>query len=114
MGDRRIAQIKGGDKFGDVYVYVHSHGYELPEMTENAIIAARNRWDDPAYATRIIVDQLTKDGRDRETGFGLMAKPYAEDSYNNDQPSVIIDLPNQTLRVIGDKACYKTFSKVVM
>ena len=48
---------------------------------------------------RILVDQLTKEGRDEETGFGLLLKPNAEDEYNNDKPSVIIDLPEQKLMI---------------
>jgi len=72
----------------------------LPEAAKQAIAAARYRWDDESYATRIIIDQLTKEGRDQETGFGVMVSPRAEDEYNGDEPSVVIDLPKKTLEVI--------------
>ena len=97
MGDRRMAEIKTVD--GSLYVYVHSHGYVLPEMAEHAIRKARPRWDDESYATRIIVDQLIKPGRDQELSFGLALKPDMEDEYNGGAPSVIIDLPAQRLFV---------------
>lgn len=101
MGDRRIAEIKTTE--GRLYVYTHWHGSRLPELAQTAIKAAASREGDDSYWTRIVVDQLTKDGRDRETGFGLMLRPNAEDEYNNDKPSVIIDgtVRPATVTVIG-------------
>jgi len=98
MGDRRMAEIKTED--GSLYVYVHWHGTNLPDMAKTAIVQSAPRRGDTPYETRIIVDQLTKDGRDQETGFGLMLKPSAEDEYNDDKPSVIIDLIHLELTVI--------------
>ena len=100
MGDRAIAEIKV--EKGSLFVYTHWGGSELPEDAKQAIRAAKPRWDDEPYGTRIIVDQLTKAGRDQETGYGLMLAPDAEDSYNNDNPSVIIDMVKQELTVIRD------------
>ena len=100
MGDRRMAEIKTTD--GSLYVYTHWGGSDLPDIARHAISFAKLRWDDEPYAVRIIVDQLTKDGRDKETGFGLMLAPNVEDSYNNDEPSVIIDLVARHLTIIDD------------
>jgi len=100
MGDRAMAEIITED--GSLYVYSHWGGFELPDNAKQAIMAAQDRWDDESYATRIIVDQLTKGGRDQETGYGLMLKPNAEDEYNNDNPSVIIDLVQKRLSVFRD------------
>ena len=99
MGDRRMAQIKTSE--GSLYVYTHWHGSQLPGMARAAVEAAKNRLSDESYFVRIVVDQLTKDGRDQETGFGLMLKPNHEDSYNNDKPSVIIDAKTGKVKVIG-------------
>ena len=96
MGDKAMAEIKV--EGGSFYIYTHWGGASLLKDAIEAILTARPRWNDTPYATRIIVDQLTKDGRDQETGFGLMLKPHAEDEYNNDKPSVIIDLLKQELR----------------
>ena len=99
MGDRAMCKIR--TKEGNLYVYTHWQGSMLPEMAIEAIIKAKPRWNDFSYAPRIIVDQLTKEGRDEETGFGLMVQPFAEDEYNCDEPSVVIDLVDQELRVYG-------------
>ena len=98
MGDRAMAQIRTGD--GDLFVYTHCRGWELHTIDAiKAIKSAKSRWDDESYAVRIIVDQLTKQGRDEESGFGLMLKPNEEDEYNNNEPSVLIDLVQQTLTI---------------
>ena len=44
---------------------------------------------------------LGAQGNSKLLGYGLMLGPDAEDSYNDDQASVIIDLPGRTLHVIG-------------
>lgn len=93
MGDRRMAQIVTSE--GAFYIYTHWGGGKLPDVTKDAIRAARSRWGDEPYATRILVDQMTKSGRDQVTGYGLMLTPGAEDSYNNDNPSIIVDIPKQ-------------------
>jgi hypothetical protein len=99
MGDRAMAEIKVKD--GSLYIYTHWRGYELPKTAKEAIKTATPRWHDEAYCMRIIVDQMTKEARDQETGYGLMLKPYAEDEYNHDKPSVVIDLTAKMLTVIG-------------
>ena len=104
MGDRRMAEIVTDD--GSLYVYSHWGGCELPAEAEKAVVAAQGRWNDRSYATRILVDQLTKPGRDEKLGYGLLLRPEAEDSYNNDKPSVIIDLLTQTLTVIEKGRTY--------
>jgi hypothetical protein len=100
MGDRAMCEIK--IEGGSVFIYTHWTGHSLPEDAKRAIKRASNRWDDFPYATRIIVDQLTIQGRDMETGFGLMLGSTAEDEYNYDKPSVVIDLINQNLEVFRD------------
>ena len=97
-----MAELKTAD--GSIFIYSHWTGYEMPETAKQAIKTARPRWDDEPYANRIIIDQLTKPGRDAETGFGIMLKPDAEDSYNNDEPSVIINIIKRTLTIFGDGA----------
>jgi len=106
MGDRAMAEIKTDG--GSLFIYTHWGGYSLPENAKKAIVKAKPRWDDLPYATRIIVDQLIKEGRDEETGFGIMLNDNAEDEYNADKPSVIINLEDKTLKIIrdGEKATY--------
>ena len=97
MGDRRMTEIR--TKAGSLYVYTHWDGRSFPDMARAAVLAAKPRWNDTSYATRIIVDQLTKQGRDQEYGYGLLLVPAAEDSYNANEPSIIIDLVNQAITV---------------
>lgn len=99
MGDRRMAEIRTTE--GNLYLYTHWHGSVLPALAKDAVIAAKSRLGDEAYWTRIVIDQLTKDARDKETGFGIMLKPNYEDEYNNDKPSVIIDARTGKVTVIG-------------
>ena len=100
MGDRRMAKIKTDE--GSLYVYTHWHGSVLPKLAREAVKAAEPRLGDISYWVRIVVDQLCKDGRDKETGFGIMLKPNHEDEYNNGKPSVIIDSKTGTVKVIGE------------
>ena len=99
MGDRRMAEIV--TEGGSLYVYSHGGGWTMDEDAEAAIRAARPRWGDSAYETRIVVDQLTKNGRDSTLGYGLMLAPNAEDKYNGDSPSIVIDLQERRLKVVN-------------
>ena len=99
MGDRRMVEIKTCG--GSLFVYSHWDGALMPALAKGAVRAAKPRWDDQSYAVRILVDQLTRAGRDQETDYGLMLTPNAEDEYNHDSPSIIIDLPNKQLTIIG-------------
>ena len=93
-----MAEIK--TEGGSFYIYTHSSGAEFGNIAEEALLAAAPRKDDYAYATRIVVDQLIKLGRDSEIGFGLMLSPYAEDEYSGDNsPSIVIDLHKWTVSI---------------
>jgi hypothetical protein len=93
-----MAEIRTRD--GSLYVYTHWYGYALPQLAQQAVAKAAPRLGDEPYWTRIVVDQLTKSARDQETGFGLMLRPSAEDEYNHDQPSVIIDSRDGSVKVV--------------
>jgi len=101
MGDRAMAEIKTDE--GSLYFYTHWYGYELPEHARAAMKKAEPRAGDYAYATRIVLDHLilASNSRDQETGTGVMLKPNAEDEYNRDRPSVVIDLTNGEVTALG-------------
>ncbi len=100
MGDRAIAEVK--TEGGSLFVYTHNSGKELPDDARAAIFMAEDRWDDPPYATRIVVDQLTSRSRDEDDGHALMLAPDAEDEYNGGKPSVIIDILGRKLTTHRD------------
>lgn len=99
MGDRAMAEIKTSE--GSLYFYTHWYGNKLPKIAKTALKRASSRIGDDTYALRIVVDQLIAltGCRDQETGAGLMLLPSAEDEYNDDKPSVIIDLTENSVKV---------------
>ncbi len=101
MGDRAMAEIKTTE--GSLYFYTHWSGSDLPAYATEAVKTASPRKGDNAYALRIVIDQLIKfcGARDIQTGAGIMLSPSCEDEYNDDSPSVIIDLSSMTVEVIG-------------
>ena len=83
----------------NINVYAHWDGDDSVAIMQNAIKAAmpRIQMGDLSYATRILIDQLTKHGRDSETGYGLY---ISEDILTEEQyERKVIDLVKQTVRV---------------
>jgi hypothetical protein len=79
------------------YITLYSHWGETTWRTDlaAALEAARPRWSDDSYSLRIIIDQLTKESRDEETGHGIfLANP--EDIAFLDYP-VIVDVQAGTV-----------------
>lgn len=103
MGDRAMAKIKTND--GSLYFYTHWTGHNLVAQAEEALAKAKPRIGDDPYATKIVLDSLidTSGARDSETGAGVMLGPNAEDEYNGDSPSVIIDLVEGKVTPLGDQ-----------
>ena len=62
------------------YLVLYSHWGETTwrEDLAKALDKARPRWNDDSYALRIIIDQLTKNSRDSETGYGIFLSPAEE------------------------------------
>lgn len=91
MGDRGSIRIHEGDG-PSVYLYTHWTGSELPHIVRRALAspAGRNRWDDAAYLTRIIFDELTRGEAGGETGYGIWAAPLE---------SVLVDVNVETQKV---------------
>jgi len=81
----------------NINVYAHWDGDESVAILQNAIKAAMPRINDVSYCTRIIIDQLTKDGRDSETGYGIYIgeEITSEESYEYKE----IDLVNKRIKV---------------
>jgi len=90
---------------GVMTLYSHWGGDTKVMDLAKALHAARGRLQgDTGYALRIIVDQLTKDARDSETGYGI----YLDDIGGEEQYSPItVDLTNNT--VIDDSGTHTIF-----
>ncbi len=91
MGDRAnfgFVQPNGNT----VVLYGHWAGYQMLGRLADAVIAARPRWNDSSYATRIAISQLVADQWNMETGWGI----YVNEIGDNEHKIAIIDWDQQT------------------
>lgn len=83
----------------NINVYSHWDGEVGEDILYAAINKAKPRIDmgDIGYATRIIVDQLTKEGRDSETGYAIYISDtvYYEEEYQYKE----VNLVNNTVTI---------------
>ena len=90
MGDRTNFGFK--DRKGDtVFLYGHWAGHRMLENLANAVEAARPRWTDESYATRIAISHLINDEWKSETGWGI----YINQLGDNEHKVPIIDWKNK-------------------
>lgn len=89
MGDRGNIAIQEAEN-DRIYLYTHWRGSELPEVVQ-AALRKRQRWDDTAYLTRIVFNQL-QDGDRNETGYGISTSIQ-----DNERLIVLIDTKTQTV-----------------
>lgn len=75
-----------------IVLYGHWAGHQMLGKLADAIIAARPRWNDPSYATRIAISQLIGDQWNMETGWGLHVNEIAD----NEHKIAIVDFNQQT------------------
>ena len=70
MGDRAtfVFEQENGDH---IYLYGHWAGYEMMDTLATAIEAARPRWTDETYATRIAISNIIGNEWNEETGWGI-------------------------------------------
>jgi len=75
-----------------VILYGHWAGHQMLGKLADAVIAARPRWNDSSYATRIAISNLIGDQWNMETGWGL----YVNEIGDNEHKIAIIDWDQQT------------------
>ena len=76
MGDRSVVGFRTTHDAPTLYLYSHWGGRSLNMQLADALVTARPRWNDPAYATRICVSQIIGHDWARETGYGLSIDTY--------------------------------------
>jgi hypothetical protein len=97
MGARTNIAIKTtNDDRDNINVYLHWGGEALGAL-QLALEAARSRWDDASYFTRIMVDQLTKGDRDAEHGSGIYTG--AEITHEEEYSYKKVDFLSKTVQV---------------
>jgi len=96
VGDRANVAVYGEVGRQPVCFYTHWGGSELPTNVSHAI-ARRERWSDPGYLSRIIFCQMVgADDFEGTTSFGI----YAGQTGDNEYPLLVVDCPNQCVRVL--------------
>jgi hypothetical protein len=94
MGDRVTFAFQ--EKNGDViYLYGHWAGYQMMSNLAHAIDAARPRWNDEGYATRIAISQLINDEWSQELSWGITT--YFCDSEHS---VPVVNWADQTVKLI--------------
>ena len=87
MGNRQVWGFRSNWGAPTIYLYAH-WGTADPAVTlARALDAARPRWNDADYATRICVSQIVGDGWSDPLGYGLSVDTYAGPEY----PVLIVD-----------------------
>jgi len=90
MGDRAnfgFVQPNGNT----IVLYGHWAGHNMLGKLADAVIAARPRWTDTSYATRIAISQLIGDQWNMETGWGLQVNERGD----NEHKVAIVDFQQQ-------------------
>jgi len=107
MGDRAnfgFVQPNGNT----IVLYGHWAGHGMLGKLADAVIKARPRWSDPAYATRIAISQLVGDQWTSETGWGLHVNEIAD----NEHKVAIVDWEQQTFSLHEEDSFFNTDNKV--
>ncbi len=75
-----------------IVLYGHWAGHQMLGKLADAVIAARPRWNDSSYATRIAISNILADQWNMENGWGL----YVNEIGDNEHKIAIIDWDQQT------------------
>lgn len=108
MGARVNFVFKTDKDMPNLVLYSHWGETTWREDLAAALNFAKPRLsiNDASYATRIIIDQLTKDGRDDEHGFGIYLAPSDMDYMD---AAVEIDMVNHMVNDSGNWHSFGSF-----
>jgi hypothetical protein len=108
MGARVNFVLKTDVDMPRIVLYSHWGEESWREDLAHALTKAERRlgMGDVSYATRIIIDQLSKEGRDEETGFGLYLAP---DNMMFWDTTVEVDLIEQMVNDSGNWHSFSSF-----
>ena len=107
MGDRAnfgFVQPNGNT----IVLYGHWAGHQMLGRLADAVIAARPRWNDPAYATRIAISQIIGNDWSDETGYGL----HVNEISDNEHKIAIVDFGQQMFSLHEEDTFANTDNKV--
>ena len=96
MGDRAVVGFRTHADAPTLYLYSHWGGATVLTDLAEALYAARDRWGDPTYATRICVSRIIGDQWIRETGYGLSIDVH---SVPDTEHVYVVDWAEQVLEI---------------
>jgi hypothetical protein len=110
MGARVNFVFKTDVDMPNIVLYSHWGATSWREDLAMALDKANKRLDigDPSYGLRIIIDQLTKEGRDSETGYGIYLAN--DDMYYMDTTVEV----NLITKEVNDSGYWHSFSNFIM
>ena len=91
-----------------IVLYGHWAGHNMLAKLADAVIAARPRWNDNSYATRIAISQLIGDQWNMETGWGLSVNEIMD----NEHKIPVVDFEQQTFSLHEEAPYNDPSSKV--
>ena len=97
MGDRGNIIIRMPNNEGQVVLYAHWGGGDLPSMLQQALQRGKKRWDDPQYLARIIFSTMTADAQDQLRGYGITTVVY-----DNGYPLLVVTPGERMVHVEAD------------
>lgn len=108
MGARTQWEIVGDDG-SSTYLYSHWGGDSKWSDTASALEAARPRWQDVTYATRIFISQIIGTQWGEETGFGIIAAPSGQEVFEESYFPTVINFSAGTIEADGKIYSFDTF-----
>ena len=99
MGDRAVIGFKAAKADPGIYLYSHWGGSNRLADAARALEAARPRWSDASYATRIAVSTIVGENWSEETGYGLSVGigSYAMPDYDD---IIVVDWQRKVVQMI--------------
>lgn len=101
MGDRSNVVIMGNGTEAGIRIYTHSFGSDLPKMVQKALKLAKPRWDDTAYFTRMVFDNLLVQAGDHGSEYGWGLYPYTgeNDLYEEEHDTIYLTTGSKTVKI---------------
>ena len=109
MGSRTQWVIKTDTTDNGIHLYSHSGGESKFHDTQEALAAAKFRWNDAAYGSRIFISNIIGDNWASETGFGILAGNCNEILFEESYYSSTIDFPLQLVTMGGMTWSFEEF-----
>jgi hypothetical protein len=94
-----------GHDWPSLWLYTHWFGTQLPAYAADMLDAARERWGDPSYGTRLAVGRAFELFSSRLLGWGLSA---TADDMGDGGRYVEIDMRACTVRLVRDCGYVRT------